>query len=211
MRSHLHHGKRIKCPTLRPGNVVSLISLRLRYYVRSFFLGDHQEILSRALRIRYGRELLFNTSCKYEINHFKQLMWADVILIQHPTVDENLAQYASDIIPRPERLSTIHILRICQARLGPGASSTHPDVFGYTIQISTHGVIHDTALGLDSDLRSLTLDQESDCPKISFWIPGSVLMVTLPELVKRFTGKKAIPPLKNYSHVCHYICFRFIL
>jgi hypothetical protein len=78
-------------------------------------------------------------------------MWADVILIQHPTVDENLAQYASDIIPRPERLSTTHILRICQARLGPGASSTHPDVFGYTIQISTHGVIHDTALGLDSD------------------------------------------------------------
>jgi hypothetical protein len=119
--------------------------------------------------------------------------------------------YASDIIPGPERLTTIHVLRICQARLGPSAFSKHPDVFGYTIQISTHGIIHDTALGLDSDSRSVALDQESDCPKISFWIPGSVLRVTLPELVKRFTGKKSIPPLQNYSPVCHYICFQFVL
>ena len=132
-------------------------------------------------------------------------------MIQRPTVDENLAQYVSDIIPGPEWLTTIHVLRICQARLGPGACSTHPDVFGYTIQISTHGVIHDTALGLDSDSQSLTLYQESDCPKISFWIPGSVLRVTLPELVKRFTGKKDIPAPRNYSHVRHYICLLYYL
>lgn len=137
-------------------------------------------------------------------------MWTDTILIQRPTVDENLARYASeDIISRPERLTTgtIHVLRICQARLGPGAYSTHPDVIGYTIQISTHGVIHDTALGLDPNLQSLTLAQESDCPKTSFWIPGSVLSVTFPELVKRFTGKKAILPLEKYSPVRHYIFF----
>lgn len=142
-------------------------------------------------------------------------MWAesaDAILIQRPTVDEYLAQYASeDIILGPERLTTIMIYRICQARLGPGAFSTHPDVIGYTIQISTHGVIHDTALGLDSNSQLLTLAQESDCPKISFWIPGSVLTVTLPELVKRFTGKKAIPPLGNYSPVRYYICLQFTL
>ena len=139
-------------------------------------------------------------------------MCTDAISIQHPTVDESLAQYASeDIIPGTERLTTIHVLRICQARLGPGASSTHPDVIGYTIQISTHGVIHDTALGLDPDSRSLTLAQESDCLKISFWIPGSVLRVTLPELVKQFTklGKKVVPPLgKTYLPVRRYIlCF----
>ena len=133
-------------------------------------------------------------------------MWADAILIQRPTVDENLAQYANDdIIPRPEQLTTIHVLRICQARLGPGARSTYPDTTGYTIQISTHGIIHDTALGLDSNSQLLTLAQESDCPKTSFWIPGSVLRVILPELVKRFTGKKAIPPPGNYSPVRHFI------
>ena len=84
--------------------------------------------------------------------------------------------------------------------------STYPDTTGYTIQISTHGIIHDTALGLDSNSQSLTLAQESDCPKTSFWIPGSVLRVILPELVKRFTGKKAIPPLGNYSPVRHCKC-----
>ena len=208
MRSHLHHGQWIKCPTLHPGNVINLISLKLRRYVRSFSLGDHQEILSHALRIHYGQELLFNTSCRYEINHVIWFVGADTNLIQRPTVDEHLAQYASeDIIPGPERLTTIHVLRICQARLGPGARSMHPDVIGYTIQISTHGVIHDTALGLDSDSRLLTLAQESDCPRTSFWIPGSVLRVTLPELVKRFTGKKAILPFGNYSPVRYYICF----
>ena len=179
--------------------------------MRSSFLGDHQEILSRGLRTCYGQELLFNTFCRYEINHVTiQFVWTDTILIQRPTVDENLARYASeDIISGPERLTTgtIHVLRICQARLGPGAYSTHPDVIGYTIQISTHGVIHDTALGLDPNLQSLTLAQESDCPKTSFWIPGSVLSVTFPELVKRFTGKKAILPLEKYSPVRHYIFF----
>ena len=192
MLSQLHHGKPIKFPTLHPGNDVNLISLRLRHYVRSTFLGDRQEILSHTLRTCCGQELLFNTSCRYEVNDCIQFMWADAILIQCPTVNEKLSQYASDIIPGHKRLTTIHVLRICQARLGPGACSTHPDVFGYMIQISTHGIIGDTALGLDFDSRSLILDQESDCPKISFWVPGSVLRVTLPELVKRFTGKKAI-------------------
>ena len=138
---------------------------------------------------------------------FIQFVRADTILIQRPTVDEYLAQYASeDIIPGPEQL-TIHVLQICRARLGPGARSMHPDVIGYTIQISTHGVIHETALGLDSDSRSLTLAQESVCAKTSFWIPGSILRVTLPKLVKRFTGKKAIPPIGNYSPVSHFYMF----
>ena len=74
------------------------------------------------------------------------------------------------------------------------------------VQISTHGIIHDTALELDSNSQSLTLAQESDCPKTSFWIPGSVLRVILPELVKWFTGKKAILPLGNYSPVRHCKC-----
>ena len=151
--------------------------------------------MSHTLRTHYGQELLFNTSCRYEVNDCIQFMWADAILIQHPTVNEKLSQYASDIIPGPKQLTTIHVLRICQAHLGPGARSTHPDVFSYTIQISTHGIIRNTALGLDFDSQSLILDKESDCPKISFWIPGSVLRVTLPELVKQFTGKKAILPL----------------
>jgi hypothetical protein len=198
MRGHLHLGQWIKCPTLRPGNVVNLISPRLQHYVRSSSLGDHQEILSRVLRTHYGQESLFKTSCRYEMNYIIQFVGADAILIQRPTIDKHLAQYATkDIIPRPERLTTIHVLRICQSRLGPGACSTHPDVIGYTIQISTHGVIHDTALGLDSDSRSLTLAQESDCPKTSFWIPGSVLRVMLPELVKQFTGKKSFRHLET--------------
>ena len=207
MRGHLHHGQWINCPTLHPGNHANLVFLRSRHYVRSSFLGDHQEISSRALRTPYGQELLFNISCRYEINHFIQFVRADAILIQRPTVDEYLAQYASeDIIPGPEQL-TIHVLQICRARLGPGARSMHPDVIGYTIQISTHGVIHETALGLDSDSRSLTLAQESVCAKTSFWIPGSILRVTLPKLVKRFTGKKAIPPIGNYSPVSHFYMF----
>ena len=189
----------------RQPNLTEIVAL-----CEKFFSWDHQEILSHGLRTCYGQELLFNTFCRYEINHVTiQFVWTDTILIQHPTVDENLAQYASeDIIPGPKWLTThIHVLQICQARLGPGAYSTHPDVIGYTIQISTHGVIHDTALGLDSNSRLLTLAQVSDCPKTSFWIPGSVLSVTFPELVKWFTGKKAILPLEKYSPVCHYIFF----
>ena len=109
MHSHLHHGQWIKCPTLYPGNLVNLVSLKLQSYVRSFSLGDHQEILWCALRTHYGWELLFNTSCRYKRNHVIWFVGADAILIQHPTVDEHLAQYASEnMIPRPEWLTTIH-------------------------------------------------------------------------------------------------------
>ena len=190
MCSHLHHGQCINCLTLHPGNHANLVSLRSQHYVRSSFLGDHQEISSCTLRTPYGQELLFNISCRYEINHVIQFVRADAILIQRPTVDEYLAQYASeDIIPGPEQL-TIHVLQICRARLGPGARSMHPNVIGYTIQISTHGVIHETALGLDSDSRSLTLAQESVCAKTSFGslVPFSGLHC--PSLSSSLQGRK---------------------
>lgn len=93
----------------------------------------------------------------------------------------------------------IHILRICQARLGPGARSTHPDVSGYTIQIATAAVLRETALGLDATLCPLTL--EYDCTKISFWMPGSILTTVFPGLVRQFKQQKIIQPTKTYPSV----------
>ena len=119
--------------------------------------------------------------------------------MQFPDPDECLARYASEGFVTDKSLTNIHILRICQARLGPGAHSTNPKVSGYTIQIATHGVLHDTALGLDPALRSLT--QESDCHTTSFWVPSSILRSALPNLVKCFKGKKVAPPLENYPPV----------
>ena len=114
--------------------------------------------------------------------------------------EECLAQYAGDSFDANGSMTNIHILRICQARLGPGARSTNPNVSGYTIQIATHGVLHDTALGLDSGLQSLT--QESDCHTTSFWVPGSILGSALPNLIKHFKGKKVVPPVNlSYSPV----------
>ena len=114
--------------------------------------------------------------------------------------DECLAQYASECFVTDGSPTNMHILWICQARLGPGAHSTNPNVSGYTIQIATHGVLHDTVLGLDPALRSLT--QESDCHTTSFWVPGSILRSVLPNLVKYFKGKKVVPPVENYPPVC---------
>ena len=122
--------------------------------------------------------------------------------MQLPDPDECLARYANET---DGSLTNIHILRICQARLGPGAHSTNPNVCGYTIQIATHGVLHETALGLDPALQSLT--QESDCGKTSFWVPGSILRSAFPNLVKYFKGKQVVPPVENYPPVC-FIVFR---
>ena len=113
--------------------------------------------------------------------------------------NECLARYASKDFD-PDGSFNVQILRICQARLGPGARSTNPNVSGYTIQIATHTVLHETALGLDPALQSLT--QESDCHTTSFWVPGSILTSALPKLVKSFKGKKVVPPVENYPSVC---------
>jgi Holliday junction resolvase YEN1 len=123
----------------------------------------------------------------------------DIIYMQLPDTDECLAQYASEGFFTDGSLTNIHILRICQARLGPGARSTNPNVSGYTIQIATHGVLCDTALGLDPALQSLV--QESDCHMTSFWVPGSILSSALPNLVKYFKGKEVVPPVANYFPV----------
>jgi hypothetical protein len=118
--------------------------------------------------------------------------------MQLPDRDERLARYASDSFDTDGLLTNIHILRIHQARLGPGAQSTNPNVSGYTIQIATHGVIHDTALGLDIGLQSLT--RESDCRTTSFWVAGSILRSALPNLVKYFKGKNVVLPVENLSY-----------
>ena len=121
--------------------------------------------------------------------------------MQLPDPDERMAQYVDNSLINndSESLTNIHILQICQARLGPGAYSTNPNVSGYTIRIATHGILHETALGLDPALRSLM--QVSDCYMTSFWIPGSILRSALPNLVKRFKGKKVVPPVENYPPV----------
>ena len=116
--------------------------------------------------------------------------------MQLPDSDECLARYASEDFVTDGSPTNIHILRICQARLGPGTRSTNPIVSSYTIQIATHGVLHDTALGLDPALQSLM--QESNCHTTSFWVPGSILCSALPNLVKYFKGKKVILPVENY-------------
>jgi hypothetical protein len=120
--------------------------------------------------------------------------------MQLPDPDEYLVQYASKGFVTDGSPTNIHILQICHARLGPGAHSTNPIVSGYTIQIATHSVLHETALGLDPAFLSLT--QESDCHKISFWVPGSILRSALPDLVKHFKGKEVVPPVENYPPVC---------
>ena len=119
--------------------------------------------------------------------------------MQLPDPDESLAQYASDNFINNGSPPSLHILRICQARLGPGAKSTNPNVTGYTIQIATHGVLHETALGLDPALQSDV--QDSNCHTTSFWVPGSILRSALPKLVKYFKGKKVFPPVENHPSV----------
>ena len=127
--------------------------------------------------------------------------------MQLPNPNERLARYASKgFVTADEPLTNIHVLRICQARLGPGAYSTNPNVSGYTIQIATHGVLHETALGLDPALRSLT--QESDCGKTSFWVPGSILRSAFPNLVRYYKGKEVVPPVENYPSVS-FTVFRY--
>ena len=119
--------------------------------------------------------------------------------MQFPDPNKFVAQYASDSYVT-DGSTNINILCIYQARLGPGAHSTHPNVSGYTIKIATHGVLYDTAPGLDLKLQSLT--QESDCHTTSFWVPGSILGSALPNLVKYFKGKKVVPENLNFPPVC---------
>jgi len=118
--------------------------------------------------------------------------------MQLPDPDERLARYASEGFVTDVSPTNIHILRICEARLGPGTHSANPNVSGYTIQIAKHGVLHDTALGLDPALQSL---MESDCGTISFWVPGSILRSAMPNLVKYFKGKKVDLPVENFPPV----------
>ena len=120
--------------------------------------------------------------------------------MQLPNPDEYLARYASKSFVTDGSPTNIHILRICQARLGPGAYSTNPNVSGYTIQIATYDVLHDTALGLDTESQSLT--HKSDCHTTAFWVAGSILKSALPNLVKHFTGeRKVVPLVENYPPV----------
>jgi hypothetical protein len=86
-----------------------------------------------------------------------EFLRTDIIYMELPNPEECLARYASKSFVTDGSLTNIHILRICQARLGPGAHSTNPNVSGFTIQIATHAVLHDTALGLDPALQSLRL------------------------------------------------------
>jgi Holliday junction resolvase YEN1 len=137
-------------------------------------------------------------------NNALNFLRTNIIYMQLPDPDECLAQYASKSFVT-DGSPNIHILRICQERLGPGAHSTNPNVIGYTIQIATHGVLHDSALGLDPALHSLV--QESDCHMTSFWIPGSILKSALPNLVKHFKGRKVVPQAINYPSV-HFTVLR---
>ncbi|KAF8153351.1 PIN domain-like protein [Crassisporium funariophilum] len=135
------------------------------------------------------------------VSRFKATLWPGIAIqyiLQLPDSDTRLAYYTNNAVV-PGGLANIHVLRICQARLGPGARSTHPDVSGYTIQISMHDILRETALELDSASRSLI--EKSDCIKISFWIPASILGSALPDLIKRFKGQKVVAPIATYTPV----------
>ena len=84
------------------------------------------------------------------------------------------------------------ILRIHQAKLGPGGPSTHANVNGYVVKIASYTLIRDTVADLDDASRSPAL--QTPRQECSVWIPAVVLMSALPQLVQRFhdssSGKK---------------------
>jgi Holliday junction resolvase YEN1 len=96
------------------------------------------------------------------------------------------------------------ILRIHQAKLGPGGPSTHANVNGYVVKIAAYRLIQDTIAKLDNRSRNLALEApENEC---SFWIPAVVLMSVLPKLVQRFHSqakekKKTAVPSPVYRMV----------
>ena len=49
------------------------------------------------------------------------------------------------------------ILRIHQAKLGPGGPSTHANVNGYVVKIAMYTLIRDTVADLDDTSRTLAL------------------------------------------------------
>ncbi|KAF8177432.1 PIN domain-like protein [Pholiota molesta] len=112
-------------------------------------------------------------------------------------------------------IMNVHILRIFQSRLGPGPSTTHPDVHGYTIQISTHILLRDNIARLDASIQSLAMKQSSI--NTSFWVPASILQAAVPDLVKRFKGKQPklptaypqllVPSLDNNSEDASDVMF----
>ena len=74
------------------------------------------------------------------------------------------------------------ILRIHQAKLGPGGPSTHANVNGYVVKIAMYTLIRDTVADLDDTSRTLALQApQQEC---SVWIPAVVLMSSLPQLVQ---------------------------
>ena len=95
------------------------------------------------------------------------------------------------------------ILRIYQAKIGPGGPSTHANVYGYVVKIAAHSLIRDTIANLDDSSRNLAL--EAPRHECSFWIPAVVLMSALPQLVQRFHSqakeKKAAVPSPVYRMV----------
>ena len=95
------------------------------------------------------------------------------------------------------------ILRIHQAKIGPGGPSTHANVNGYVVKIAVHGLIHDTIANLDNPSRKLAL--KAPRHECSFWIPAVVLTSALPQLVQRFHSqakeKKATVPSPIYRMV----------
>ena len=95
------------------------------------------------------------------------------------------------------------ILRIHQAKIGPGGPSTHANVNGYVVKIAVHSLIQDTIANLDNRSRNLSL--EAPRQECSFWIPAVVLMSALPQLVQQFhsqaKGKKAAVPSPVYRTV----------
>jgi Holliday junction resolvase YEN1 len=95
------------------------------------------------------------------------------------------------------------ILCIHRAKLGPGGPSTYANVNGYVVKIAVHSLIHDTIANLDNPSRNIALEaSQHEC---SFWIPTTVLMSALPQLVQQFHSqakeKKAAIPSPVYHMV----------
>lgn len=94
--------------------------------------------------------------------------------------------YATDAHNTSSSITSLHILQIVLARLGPGSSSHHPDVCGYTIWVIADPILQKTLSGLDTDLRNIT----ERAIKTSFWVPASILQVAVPKVIDKFHAKQ---------------------
>ena len=94
------------------------------------------------------------------------------------------------------------ILRIHQAKLGPGGPSTHANVNGYVVKIAPYTLIRDTVASLDRLSRKLAL--ETPRQEFSIWIPAVVLASALPQLIQKFhnqsKGKKRAAAPSQVHH-----------